>query len=500
MPINRIFGWILLAALALGAGAAVAAMPWEAAGAPALALFVFGGLALLLAFADTVSEERPFVAALFLTALGVRLLAAAVYALATGGEARFLLNDAVAYERVGWFLAQSAHGSLPPGEGLGNLAWLASYTFPNILAAIYGIVGRSPAVIVVCNSVLGAATVYIAYRLSSLILGPVTARLAGWLIALYSGLWIFSLMPLKDALILFLVMLSFLSFYRFWIILVSGLYAGKEILSGALWLTLFSASLAAEYFLRDYTLIPQVTALAVLPVIWMIRTWKWRGVGAVALLLVVVAWIAAPSIARMTISQAAVEAGSPILDLATPPPGGKLTDVFAWLMVHPVEFIRYLLVASAATLIAPFAWMIPGWVPDAAPFGPMTVAYPGMWMWYALIPFSAFGLISAIRHSKGDALPLIVFAVLMFMVVAILIPRESRHRDLIMPVALILAAEGLIFSRRTWRIGVLFWIPLLAFMAWKVDQLSGFLALGAILAVVLVLVLLARRSHRASVG
>jgi uncharacterized membrane protein YhaH (DUF805 family) len=79
--------------------------------------------------------------------------------------------------------------------------------------------------------------------------------------------------------------------------------------------------------------------------------------------------------------------------------------------------------------------------------------------------------------------------------VAILIPREVRHRDMMMPLALILAAEGVIHARRWAALGFAIWLPLAGFIAWKMGALSYFFIL-AVMAVFVLLGILARRSRK----
>jgi hypothetical protein len=52
---------------------------------------------------------------------------------------------------------------------------------------------------------------------------------------------------------------------------------------------------------------------------------------------------------------------------------------------------------------------------------------------------------------------------------------------MIMPFALMLAAEGLVFGREGWYLGLFFWIPLAGFIAWKLQSPIPIL-LAAILA------------------
>jgi hypothetical protein len=66
---------------------------------------------------------------------------------------------------------------------------------------------------------------------------------------------------------------------------------------------------------------------------------------------------------------------------------------------------------------------------------------------------------------------MVFFAAAGFLLFSFFIPRESRHRDMLMPFALLLAAEGLVYSRRWWVLGLVVWIPLIGFIAWKLHSI-----------------------------
>jgi CDP-diglyceride synthetase len=149
----------------------------------------------------------------------------------------------------------------------------------------------------------------------------------------------------------------------------------------------------------------------------------------------------------------------------------------AWIGKNPAGFIRYLGLAVFSTALAPYAWLLPGSLPEVARFETYMIAFPGMWLWYLVLPFSFLGMWEAIRRTRGAALPLIFYTAAIFLLVSVLIPREYRHRDMVMPFALMLAAEGLVFSRRWWLAGLIVWIPLIGFIAWKLHSILPLLLL-----------------------
>ena len=152
------------------------------------------------------------------------------------------------------------------------------------------------------------------------------------------------------------------------------------------------------------------------------------------------------------------------------PVTSTLGAFLAWIIGHPAGFVLYLVLSTISTALAPYAWIFPGTLPGVSGFDPALIAFPGMWLWYAMIPFSILGFFQAVRRTRGDVWPVVVCGAGLFLVFSILIPRESRHRDMIMPFALMLAAEGLVYAWKWWYLGLVFWVPLTGLMAWKLHS------------------------------
>ncbi|MGB7539225.1 MAG: hypothetical protein WBM17_11870 [Anaerolineales bacterium] len=485
-PILKRQGFFWLSALLAVAGAlGFALLPWETAGAPLFTLLLAGGLALGLALFDSPEEERRFVVRLFLVALGVRLAAAALFHWSIGGNEGYIYDDSKTYDRVAWALAQAWHSSAAAVK-LGPVDYLLDDIYPRLLAGLYFLIGHATAAAIVINTVLGASTVYLVYRISAMLFGPVTARWAGWLTAFYTGFWLWEMMTLKDPLFLFLILLFFLGLYRLWNILVLPDKPPVRILRAAGWAAVMIAVFLLAGQLRNY--IPVVLAGAVGAVLLVEflkngRPMRWILVIGSALILLAVLW---PLISARHLFDVTVDTGSSLFQV-TEIPNTRTIGTFAeWILVHPAGFAKYMGLTMFSTALAPYAWLLPGTLPEVPRFETYMIAFPGMWMWYFLLPFSILGIREAVRRSRGGIWPVLFYAVAVFLVVSIFIPREYRHRDMIMPIALMLAAEGLVFSRRWWVVGLLVWIPLIGFMAWKLDSIVPILlALGAAAAAVI---------------
>ncbi len=481
MTIFKRQGLFWLSALLAVAGAlGFAFTPWEAVGAPLFILLLAGGLALGLALFDSPEEERRFVVRLFLVALGVRLAAAALFHWMIGGNEAYIYSDASTYDRLAWTMAKAWHGSGSVVVNFGQVDLLLDDIYPRLLAGLYFLIGHATAAAIVINAVLGASSVYLVYRISAMLFGPVTARWAGWLTAFYTGFWLWEMMTLKDPLFLFLILLFFLGLYRLWNNLVLPDKTPVRILRAAGWAAVMIAVFLLAGQLRDY--IPQVLAGAaglVLPVEFLRtgRLSRWILVVGSALILLVVFW---PVISARNLFYVTIGPDTTLYQITEVPDTKTVGSFAAWILAQPAGFAKFMGLTMFSTALAPYAWLLPGTLPAVPRFETYMIAFPGMWMWYFLLPFALLGIREAVRRSRGGVWPLLFYAAVVFLVVSIFIPREFRHRDMIMPVALMLAAEGLVFTRRWWMAGLAVWVPLIGFIAWKLNNIVPILlALGA---------------------
>jgi hypothetical protein len=483
---NRALFLCSLAAAAAGA-LVFALAPWETIGAPLFTGLLTGGLALALVLGSSPAEERRFVIRLFLVALGIRLLAAALFHWMIGGNAGYLYSDANTYDRVAWTLAQSWRFPGAAPVGLGAAAFLADDIYPRLLAGLYFLLGHASAAAIVINAVFGASSVYLVYRIAAMLFGPVTARWAGWLTAFYTGFWLWEMMTMKDALSLFLILLFFLGLYRVWQIVILPDRTPAQWVGAAGWTAVMIAIFFAAGVLREYVPVILAGAVGLLPLAEFLksgRPWRWGLVIGAAAILLVIFW---PRISNRQLYNIPVTPESVLFQITEVPDTSTVGALTAWTLAHPAGFIRYLGLTVFSTALAPYAWLLPGTLPEVARFETYMIAFPGMWLWYLVLPFSILGIREGVRRTQGAAWPLIFYAGAIFLLVSILIPREYRHRDMVMPFALMLAAEGLVFSRRWWLAGLIVWIPLIGFIAWKLHSFIPLLLLVFAAAVALIL-------------
>jgi hypothetical protein len=248
--------------------------------------------------------------------------------------------------------------------------------------------------------------------------------------------------------------------------------------------------------LRNYIPVVLAGAVGLVPLVEFLkngRPTRWILVIGSALILLVVLW---PVISARNLFDVTIRSDSTLFQITEIPNTKTIGSFAAWILAHPAGFVQYLGLTVFSTALAPYAWLLPGTLPEVPRFETYMIAFPGMWMWYLVLPFSFLGIREAVRRSRGAAWPLIFYAAAVFLVVSIFIPREYRHRDMVMPVALLLAAEGMVFSRRWWMAGLIVWIPLIGFIAWKLHSIVPVLMLLVVAAaVVLVWHIRMRRSR-----
>jgi hypothetical protein len=481
-------GWFWVSLTAAAAGSLIVALlPWETVGAPVLSVLLAGGIALGLAVWDSPAEERRFVIRLLLVALGMRLLAAVVFYLAIGGNEGYLYSDAGTYDRVAWVFAQAWRAPGTAVQGLGPVEFVLDDSYPRILAGLYFLIGHSPAAAVAINAVLGASSVYLVYRIGATLFEPVTARWAGWLTAFYTGFWLDEMMTMKDALFLFLILLFFLALYRFWYTATVPDLTRGRILRSAGWFAAMILAAATAGQLRNYAPVVLACAAVLLPAAAFLGhggIGRWLLAVGVSAVVLAVLW---PRIAAFGLPNISLGEQSTLIQFTEVPETGTIGSFLQWILGHPLSFGRYIVLAVFSTALAQYAWIVPGSLPEVPHFETYMITYPGMWMWYLLIPFALFGTVQAFRRSRGEVLPLVFYAAALFLAVAVFIPREARHRDMVMPVALLLGAVGLVHGRKWWALGLLVWIPLIGFIAWKMQSFVPILlALGAAAAGILV--------------
>jgi hypothetical protein len=482
-----------LFALGLVLAVATALLPWEQFGAPFLVILLGACGLTAWVWVDAGPGDRRRVLLFVGTALLLRIVAAGLFNGWLGPQG--LWNDSITYDRIGWALAQAWHSGSASPAGLGALAYLAAEPFSNVVGVVYFLLGHSPAAMVAFNCLLGAGTVYLTYCLAVPLAGRDVAWLAGWMAALYSGFWVFSLMILKDGLTLFMLLFFLVSFYRL-------VFVDRLSPSSILWLALAAGCGLFLKDLRDYVwvLAGFAALLVVLARLSQVRRGRW----AVALIgLVIIGGLigVAPRLAHTPISWASLGSGTFLASyLKELPPSGTVLDLVKWTSIHPVAFAEFAGLSIISSALAPYAWILPGSIPGTLPFNAYTVSYLGMWIWYFLLPFSVIGAAVGLRRAPGRFVPVLALAVLLFLLFALTIPRESRHRDMVMPILLLLGAQGIASGWKWRQWGWVFWAPLFVAAAVKIQAVPSLAVAAACLAVLLGALILRKGGGQARVA
>lgn len=163
-------------------------------------------------FAYKQGADGPFLLRLFIAALLVRILLGTVIFVFKGQE--FFGGDALTYDFYGLAQAQGWGGEkyflavadrFTAGAGSG---WGMVY----LVGAIYSIVGRNMLAVQMVNSVMGAATAVVIFLCAHHVFqNSRVSRLAGYAVAFYPSLVLWSSQGLKDGPIVFCLALSILA-------------------------------------------------------------------------------------------------------------------------------------------------------------------------------------------------------------------------------------------------------------------------------------------------
>lgn len=442
--------------------------PWEVFGAP-LFVFVFGiSVISALSFIGADTGDRRF---LFLV-VGLGFLLRVGAALIYDGvlNAPFGIKDELQYDRIGWAVAQAWRQGQSFPLTL-EVVYDAHHTFYYLTGCVYFVIGHSPFAMKIFNSLISALTIYYGFQLAKHLFSRRTAVITAWLICVYTGFYLSTILILKDALVAFLSM-AFLWHLTQW--QESGFRRRYLLVMGLIWVVFVNlrwyaadilALLAARTFFVAKVHSRRIKRLVYgMAVLGGIATFLWRGDELLTRL-------GLPTLFQFgEVSTLGSALGT--VFIFSP----SLKTVFHLLMANPVPFLAALILGPLTTLLAPYAWVFPGMLPDAV-WNAYYVSYPGMWVWYGVLPFAAFGLAEVIKRWRQQTTvrPVFLFGLTLFLVFGTLIPREVRHRDMVMPIGLMLASVGIVYGWRYRQLAILFWAPLFLGAVFKIQQIEMFI-------------------------
>ena len=201
-------GSLAAAAAALAVGAALGEPQAIATAVPGLLV----GLALIrVCFRG---NQRQFLLTLFLVAFALRLVGAVAshFLLVYRGTGGFVLMDDRAYDKLGWGLTRVWTGGLPGIRDTDEYL-MVNYTY--LVAAVYYLLGHSLLAVKMLNVAFGSLLAVVIFAIGSEILDPRAARVAALLTAFFPSLVAWSVINLKDILVVLLTAAAVLFLLRY---------------------------------------------------------------------------------------------------------------------------------------------------------------------------------------------------------------------------------------------------------------------------------------------
>jgi hypothetical protein len=167
-------------------------------------------VALAVFFIKKIEVDQSFLLNLFLAALLVRVLLAAI--IYTFDLNQFFNEDAVGYDKYGYEVMLHLTGESAADQSM--LFWAGENKMFYVIAVIYMILGRNPLSVQFLNAVVGAAIVPIVYLCARQIFDNTrVARTAAFLVAFFPSLVLWSSVGVKDTILLFFLASTILATY-----------------------------------------------------------------------------------------------------------------------------------------------------------------------------------------------------------------------------------------------------------------------------------------------
>lgn len=350
----------------------------------------------LLYINRNIKDNEETVAAIFLSALGLRLIFSTfihIYQVHA-----YFGGDAETYDRFGGVLMDSWMGTPFLSKDLLNLAldksapgWGMFY----LTAALYTIFGRSIFIGQTFCTIIGAATTIVVYQCAQLIFkNKHVAVVSACLVAFFPAFIIWSAQMLKDGPIIFLLVLA--------IMMVIRLQEKFSILDVAILMLAMFGILSLRFYIF-YILVAASIGTFIIGQSNSFRSLLSRGVAVILLSSGLFYFAAATASDKSLDRYANLEAvNNSRKDLAQSASSGFAEDVDVStyggaLSAIPIGF-TYL-------MFAPFPWQV----------GSLRQSFtlPEILVWWALMPFLVYGIYIVLRYKLRVSIPIIVFTILL---------------------------------------------------------------------------------------
>jgi hypothetical protein len=440
----RVIGWngtrllrggsLAVAAVALVVAAWLGEPQAVAIAAPGLII----GLALIrLSFRGS---ERQFLVTLFLVAFALRVVGAVTshFLLVYRGTGGFVLMDDRAYDKLGWGLTRVWTGDLPGIRDTDEYL-MVNYTY--LVAGVYYVLGHSLLAAKMLNVAFGSMLAVVIFAIGAEILGQRAARVAALLTAFFPSLVAWSVINLKDILVVLLTATAVLFLLR---------YARRH-----QWRSLLLALLACLTIenLRQFVFFILVVLMPV-AFLFADRSNMRRRLMFLIPLLIGVATITYAThnerFGRYLSPKALTEAEwKRWLEENKAQTG---LDEFGG--VRPPKEMDTIYQRSIAYLPRGIFYVLFGPTPWEARSGPARAVIPEMLLWYGILAAGLAGIISVFRGSWRDLVLPLGFAASWMAALALTEGNTGnifRHRSQFMPFVFLVSAAGLVWAWKLWQ-------------------------------------------------
>ncbi len=372
--------------------------------------------------------QRAFLIDLFLGAFLLRVVAivashGVLLSLGTGG---FVFPDDRAYDELSWDIARAWSGEIP-GILQRDSYLVMNYTY--LLGLLYLLLGHSVVAAKVLNAAFGAVTALATFGIARELWDERAARLAGIVAAIFPSLLLWSLLTLKDVMVVMVASIAIWTMLRFvrhadW----------KAAIVGLLALATMEDLRAQLFLLIGWLMVVGVFAASTAP--W--RTRLRRGVPyAVATIAVIyLLGFSQLGLEFLTISRFQQMERQRADDTARTQLGGEQRPESGNAYVAQVA---YLPIGLPNVILQPVPWTMR--TPRDFAFLPEVIC------WYLIVVASLAGVVEAARKRHRAALLLGLFVLLMMMAFALVqnnVGTLIRHRAMLLPVMIPLGAPFLL--------------------------------------------------------
>jgi hypothetical protein len=388
--------------------------------------------------------------------LGLRLVVmlAAHFGSVWSGDDGFMYRDDRGYDAMARVIAEHWRAGEIVNPAREDIAGTYIYGYPAFLGLVFTIAGSKMLLAKAINVVFSAATVLLGALLGERLLGRQALRRTAWLLALMPTLVWWSAPLMKEAGCAFLFvacLLALTHFFRPW--------ATAAFSIAFLVLAMTRTTLSVAFGLAGIALVA-------------VLGFRERGHPAMARLAVVAVLVAGiPALSVVLQGQGQVGAVVNAYRSTANNEIEQYREASVGLGGHSFgDSVRIVVREVPKSLVAPYPWAF-----DKGAATWDRALYPGMWVWYVLIPTAAFGLW---RWRRRPELWLLVATVLPYLTVNVLTSGfQFRQRSSVEPVFLLFVVAGLVSWRQALRWGA---YALLAVAVGAAIQSRGAIAPAAI--------------------